>query len=230
MNASSFSQLAIDTARAVPGLRPVVRGLRIAWIQGLSEALDRWYGIETTVLSGSHTPQFFDDTGYEPAKYAAIRTCLAGARLSDRDVFFDIGCGMGRVLCMAARYPLRKCIGVEYVPSLASIAERNLAHVRGRRAPAEVWVGDAGEFAYTEGTVFYLYNPFGEQTLRRFIERVHQSLLTRRRPIRIIYQSPYQSHVLDECGWLARKRVLRVQYHVGVKVKAELWENVGDVA
>jgi SAM-dependent methyltransferase len=178
------------------------------------------------VLSGSHRPQFADDTGYEPAKYPAIRACLRAARLSDRDVFFDIGCGMGRVLCMAARHPIRKCVGVEYMPSLAAVAERNLTGLRGRRAPAEVWVGDAGTFGYDEGTVFFLYNPFGEATMRRFLECLRESLLTHPRRIRIIYMTPLQGHVLSECGWLARRVVLDVPYHVLVTRKVEFWENV----
>jgi len=227
VNISSFSHMAVDVARAVPGLRPLVRTLRVGWVQGLSEALDRRYGIQTTVLSGSHSPQFTDDNGYEPAKYPAIRTCLRSARLSDRDVFFDIGCGMGRVLCMAARHPVRKCVGVEYMPSLAAIADRNVRRLRGRRAPAEVWVGDACDFEYAEGTVFFLYNPFGEPTMRRFIECLRQSLMTRPRRMRIIYVAPRQGHVLSECGWLARQSVLDVQYHVSVRTKAEFWENVG---
>jgi predicted RNA methylase len=178
------------------------------------------------VLSGSHRPQFADDTGYEPAKYPAVRACLRAARLTDRDVFFDIGCGMGRVLCMAARHPLQKCVGVEYMPSLAAVADRNLARLRGRRAPAEVWIGDACDFGYADGTVFFLYNPFGEQTMRRFIECLRHSLITRPRRIRIIYMTPLQGHVLSECRWLARRFVLDVPYHVLVTRKVEFWENV----
>lgn len=227
MNTSSFSQMAIDVARATPGLRPLVRTLRVGWIQGWSNTLDRRYGIRTTVLSGSHRPQFVDDNGYEPAKYPAIRACLSAARLSNRDVFFDIGCGMGRVLCMAARHPVRKCVGVEYLPSLAKIADRNVTRLHGRRAPAEVWVGDACDFEYAEGTVFFLYNPFRESTMRRFIACLRRSLVTSPRQIRIIYVAPHQEHVLNESNWLARRFVLDVQYHVGVKTKAEFWENVG---
>lgn len=226
MNTSSFSQMAVEVARSVPGLRPLVRAARVGWVQGWSEALDRWYGIHTTVLSGSQSPQFADDNGYEPAKYPAIRACLRVARLSKRDVFFDIGCGMGRALCMASRHPVQKCVGVEYMPSLAAVADRNVTSLRGRRAPAEVWVGDACDFGYSEGTVFFLYNPFGEATMRRFIECLRQSLVTRPRRIRIIYVAPRQLHVLSECGWLARQLVLDVQYHVRVRTKAEFWENV----
>lgn len=226
MNTPSFSQAAIDVARAVPGLRPLVRALRVGWVQGWSEALDRRYGIRTTVLSGSHSPQFADDNGYEPVKYPAIGACLKATRLSNRDVFFDIGCGMGRALCVAARHPVRKCIGVEYMPSLAAIADRNVTGLRGRLAPAEVWVGNACDFRYDEGTVFFLYNPFREPTMRRFIECLRQSLVARPRRLRIIYVAPHQEHVLSECGWLSRRFTLDVQYHVGVKTKAEFWENV----
>jgi hypothetical protein len=101
-----------------------------------------------------------------------------------------------------------------------------VTRLRGRQAPAEVWVGDVGEFGYAEGTVFFLYNPFGEPTMRRFIECLRQSLMTRPRRIRIIYMSPHQGHVLSECRWLARQFVVDVQYHVRARTKAEFWENV----
>lgn len=225
VSTASVPQRITDLARAVPGLRLAVRALRIGWVQGYSEALDRWYRVRSTVLSGSNVPQFGDDNGYEPAKYPAIRTCLRRANLSENDVFFDIGCGMGRVLCMAARHPVRKCVGVEYVAALADIAERNANMVRGRKAPVEIWVGDATEFDYAAGTVFFLYNPFREATMRRFIEQLQRSLAMRPRPIRIIYMAPRHEHVLHECSWLTARFTLRVPYHVGVRTKAIFWDN-----
>jgi precorrin-6B methylase 2 len=85
-------------------------------------------------------------------------------RIADHDVVMDIGCGMGRVLCVFARRRLKKCIGIEFSGELAGIAERNARALRGRRAPIEIRIGDAAEADYTEGTIFWIYNPFGERT------------------------------------------------------------------
>ena len=42
------------------------------------------------------------------------------------DTVIDIGCGMGRALCLFARRNVRKCIGIEYDPGFAERAREKL--------------------------------------------------------------------------------------------------------
>jgi tRNA G46 methylase TrmB len=43
---------------------------------------------------------------------------------SDHDVFVEFGCGKGRVVHQAARWPLKRVIGVEILPEVACFARR----------------------------------------------------------------------------------------------------------
>src|SRR4051794_27163311 len=52
-----------------------------------------------------------DSNWYEPINYITLSRCLKAMELTPDDVVFDIGCGLGRVLCVLARMPIRKCVG-----------------------------------------------------------------------------------------------------------------------
>src|SRR5262249_8155270 len=66
-----------------------------------------------TVYQGVWPDEFHD----------AIR--MAGVADCGR-TFIDFGCGKGRAILLAAEYPFTRIIGVELVPALAQIAERNI--------------------------------------------------------------------------------------------------------
>lgn len=42
------------------------------------------------------------------------------------EVFLDYGSGKGRALIMAAQYPFRRILGVEFSPQLSLIASQNI--------------------------------------------------------------------------------------------------------
>ncbi|HKU67991.1 MAG TPA: class I SAM-dependent methyltransferase, partial [Candidatus Baltobacteraceae bacterium] len=108
---------------------------------------------------------------------ALLRAVPAGAR---RATFVDVGAGMGRVLMLASMHPFRQVVGVEVSAALCETARDNL--VRWRRANDDlackdlrVICADAASYAFPKGDlVVYLYNPFGEKTLGRVLERLSQ--------------------------------------------------------
>jgi predicted RNA methylase len=162
---------------------------------------------------------------FEPTKYAAIRACIARLHLTPTDVVFDIGCGMGRVTCLFAREPVARCIGIESVPGLAEIARRNAKHVRGRRAEMEIREGDAGTADYARGTIYWLYNPFGEDTMRRTLSRIRLAVEAAPRPIQIVYVAPNFERPFGEGGWLVRNGTIPVQYNLVRTMPASFWVN-----
>lgn len=137
-----------------------------------------------------------DGYPYVPADYTALWRYMRPIRLSRSDVVVDIGCGMGRVLCMFARRPISKCVGVECDAELAAIARQNATTLRGPHAPIEVRIGDAAEIDYSDGTVFWMFNPFGKRTLLCVLELMEQSLRVSPRPIQIVYVRPEHEDVL----------------------------------
>ncbi len=81
-----------------------------------------------------------------------------------QDVFGDLGCGMGRIVCVAARKTVRKSIGVELLEPLCEIAHRNATLLRGRKASIQIVCGDATTVDLSEGTIYFMFNPFGART------------------------------------------------------------------
>ena len=139
-----------DSAAAQPAQYPLVRLTRYparivqvfrhhgAW-KGfgvlVNLSVDRWtdrrFGISTSrclPLSqlGIESEDYVD---YAPTNYLSFRAALRHCprELHKDDVFIDFGAGRGRVLLEAAKLPLRRVIGVEFLPELADEAEQNLA-------------------------------------------------------------------------------------------------------
>ncbi|MHB9134420.1 MAG: SAM-dependent methyltransferase [Armatimonadota bacterium] len=147
-----------------------------------------------------------DSVHYEPTDYDLIPPLLDYLELQPDDVFVDLGCGKGRVLVVAARYPIRKVIGLELVPEIAEAARENMQRLT-TQAPVEILQGDAVDFDPREGTVFYFYHPFGERTLTTVLNNMRQSIERNPRTIRIVYNSPPLAGIpvnnyLDTLEWL----------------------------
>ncbi len=93
--------------------------------------------------------------------------------------FIDFGSGKGRVLLMAARYPFRHIIGVEFAKELHEIAIRNLAKFRGVRKCRKIESihSDAADFAIPAGPlVVYFFNPFRDPVMAAVVRNLSTSL------------------------------------------------------
>ena len=176
----------------------------IRWL--ISAIFERYLGIDTRESSSASTVggRHHDSGRYEALHYIALGWSLRAMKLVEDDVVFDIGCGKGRALCLLARKRVKRCVGIELSDELARRARENVARVRGRRASVEVVVIDAAVADYTDGTVFYMFNPFGAATMAEVLNRIHVSLLQHPRCIRIVYATPAHADILDKAGWLKR--------------------------
>lgn len=138
-------------------------------------------------------------------------------------VFYDIGCGMGRILCVMARHTLRKCVGVELLEPLCQVARRNATKLRGRKTPIEIFCGDATTADLAEGTIYFMFNPFGAETLRDTLENIRCSLSENPRAIRVVYYNSIHQSVLEDVGWLEKVR----QFDSFGGLRVTIWENRG---
>jgi hypothetical protein len=114
--------------------------------------------------------------------------------------FIDIGAGMGRAMLLASEHPFRAVIGVEFHPTLARIARRNLAlwRVAGRAlARTRVYCRDAVDLPLPSGPcVIFLFNPFGAPVLRRLLARWGSAFEGREGQLDILYVNNEQDRVL----------------------------------
>ena len=158
-----------------------------------------------------------DNYAYATMDYWYIYKARKILELRSDDVFYDIGCGKGRAICVFARVRMRRCVGVELLQPLCQEAERNAGDLRGRKTPITVVCSDASTADLSDGTVYFLFNPFGEKTMEQVLRNIERSLRTNPRTIRIAYHNSQHEHLLDGCAWLERHYSYRTAGGLGVR-------------
>lgn len=156
---------------------------------------ERRFDVQTEGLKNIDFP---DAKKYAYVAYGSIFRILDRLQLRTDDVFVDIGCGKGRVVCCAATLAPRKVVGIDVEASLCEIARANAASLRGRRAEVEIVNLPAQQFDYRECTAIFLFNPFGENTLRETLASVERSIAEKPRKVRLAYVNPIHENVLRD--------------------------------
>ena len=171
-----------------------------------SNLWDRWMNVETAHSTGSVDVQGVhgDSFGFQTNAHRTIRRAIRMVNPNHDDVVFVMGCAKGRAVCHFARLKVKKVVGIEISKTLSEIAEKNAARLRGKRAPIEILNVDAATAHYGEGTIFFMFNPFGEKTLRSVLEEIKGSHIAKRKDARIIYVNPRFSKVFQTFSWLTK--------------------------
>lgn len=177
-------------------------------------------------LKGEHSERaaYDDNIWYESPDYWYLYKIarMLGKNDLSNDVFCDIGSGKGRVLCVMARLKFQKVIGVELFEDLCQAASINAGRMRGRKAPIDIICEDATRAALSEATVFFMFNPFGEDTLRAVLDNIKLTNITHQRNITIIYYNAVHENILQTAGWLEEF----YHFHTATGRKISFWQNV----
>jgi SAM-dependent methyltransferase len=153
--------------------------------------------------------------------YAPVRVANAHAALRDLPIkdfsqytFVDVGSGKGRMLFVAAEYPFRRVVGVEYATDLQRLALENIGRYRypGQRCPEIRSVqADAAEYEFPEGNlVIYLFNPFGPEVMGRMLRNLERSIEREPRHVVVVMLWPeYAEMVAGMRGMQAYRQTRR---------------------
>lgn len=121
--------------------------------------------------------------------------------------------GGGRVLVWCLKNKIKnKLIGVEYCADVA----RNLQIKMKKYQQVEILVGDINsEIFPKQGSIFYLFHPFNEDVLRKFIVKLIDNIKQCESPVfyRIIYYNCAYLFVFEEDP---RWKIKRCGYHEGL--------------
>jgi SAM-dependent methyltransferase len=170
----------------------------------------RWlYGLEITRTveaprSSTGRGLYADAFHYYPSGFRSLP--YIRAVLHADDVFVDLGSGLGEVvLYIAGTCRIRKAVGIELDPELVRIARKSLHKMQSEGrilTPVELIEGDVVDADLSEGTTYFLFNPFGEATLHKVLANIRLSLGTNPRRVRILYLNPKFASCIDENDWL----------------------------
>lgn len=180
------------------------------WIEGAARALceccgDQWFDYTRNVRTsrdveltqaGMAGAEIGDGHMYQPARPAHIRRAMRELPVRDFSEFsyIDLGSGKGRTLFIAAEFPFREVIGVEFSRVLHEQATRNIrAFPLSRRRSGQIVSvhANARNFAFPDHKlVLYLFNPFGAETMQQVLGNLSRSIERHRRHILIVLLWP----------------------------------------
>lgn len=138
---------------------------------------------------------------YQATEPAIFREMIANLNIDfENFTFIDIGSGKGRVLLMAADYPFRRILGIELLPALHRVAQKNLSVYKNdsqRCFAVQSVCGDARTFVFPpDPTVLYLFNPLPEAGLTDVLANLNHSLSQYPRVVYVLYHNPVLEHAL----------------------------------
>lgn len=153
--------------------------------------------------------------GYVVTNWRGLSQMFPVGSLGPDDVVLEYGSGKGRVaIWLASRFPVNRIIGIEINKDLHEAALANLEHWLGPRkcSTVEFVCGDATEFRVPDDvTTIYLYNFVRGALFEKLLDRLHDSLARRPRPLTVFYFHPVMHKVLLVNGFsLERSRRNRV--------------------
>jgi len=131
-----------------------------------------------------------DRVSYTPSDWFTVRSALKALTVRPDDVLIDFGCGKGRVVLMAARYPFKRVIGVDVSGALISIARRNVARNADRLRCKDIALiqADAADYEVPDDvTIAYFYKPFTGETFAKVVDQLLASLERRPRRLQVIF-------------------------------------------
>ena len=108
-------------------------------------------------------------------------------KISSNDNILDVGCAKGSALKIFVKFPFKKIHGLELSKMLTKICTNNFRVLKINKI--KVHNIDATEFkSYGDYNFFYLYNPFPEVIMIKFIDCLKKQIKNKK--ITIIYNNP----------------------------------------
>jgi hypothetical protein len=134
---------------------------------------------------------------YQPTPARIILELVEKANLTGKDVFYDLGSGLGQVPILVNLLSEAQAKGIEFEPAYcdyarACAAELNLSRV-------EFINVDARKADYSDGTVFFMYTPFEGSLLQEVLEKLRGE--SRKRMIELFTYGPCTPQVSQQ-SWL----------------------------
>lgn len=153
--------------------------------------LDGRYNIQTSgVEILNNNASYYN---YAPTPYSVLSELFEQYPFALSDIFVDVGCGLGRVLILAAASGCKNVIGVEINSVMYARLTKNIEASEYRSA-IQIYQGKAEKLIGNEiiANKFFFFNPFDVSVLDEVINRIQKSCEGRKE---FFFWAPYQEYV-----------------------------------
>jgi SAM-dependent methyltransferase len=155
-------------------------------------------------LTTTH-PDISKSSPYEAVNYFMLeRLLIEFRRLSSLTSIIDLGCGKGRVMVVAAYFGFTHITGIDFAKELCKEASLNMKKTK-LEIPGIDWkVIYSNVLDYPvlrEDAVFFMFNPFVEETLDSFLDKLEASCKLFPRKTYFLYASPQHVIALQKRGY-----------------------------
>lgn len=192
---------------------------------GSYDTFDRDLGVETegqlegwTYVSDLDIPSanWIHGNNYSPIEPERFRAAMSALPLNYEEfVFIDFGSGKGRALLLAAEFPFKQILGVEFSPQLHAIAQANIqrrvvsnsAHSTQGAGRIQSVCMDFLDFPLPPApSVYFFFDPCDEYVLAKLLGRIEDSLHAHPRQLYLIYLAPtaVKEQMLDSAHLLSK--------------------------
>ena len=108
--------------------------------------------------------------------------------------FFDMGCGKGQILMMAAISGMKRIGGIDFNEDLVRTGRKNM---KALKIAADIKCGDATKCQDLDDyNVFFMYNPFGEEAVCKVMCNIKESVNRRKRETFLVYGNPFYHEIV----------------------------------
>ncbi|MGB3112220.1 MAG: protein kinase, partial [Candidatus Omnitrophota bacterium] len=152
----------------------------VDWLLGIGNGLEE----ERAEFAGLMKVYGYERYVYQGAPYYLLRELLKILNLTGDDVLYDLGSGYGRVCIYTGIVSeAGKTVGIELTPKRAAASSAakealGLDNVEFRQGPAQ-------DQDYSDGTVFFMFNPFIRETLELVCAKLKE--VAREKTIRVVF-------------------------------------------
>ena len=140
-------------------------------------------------------------TIYMPVSYDILESILQKVSEMGCNQLTDIGCGKGRVMCVAAHYGIHNLRGVDISKEFCEKAKSNLKKTASKIKNLNYEVRNDDAFYFdiaTDTECVFLFNPFDEIIMSGVIQNILKSLKLQPRKLIIVYMNPlYEKQFLS---------------------------------
>lgn len=125
-------------------------------------------------------------------------------KFSESRSIVDLGCGKGRVMVVSAYFGFTHITGIDFAKELCQEAISNMTKTQVLMPEISWQVINADVVDYAiqpDDAVFFMFNPFVEETLNIFLNKLELSCRLFPRKSYFIYANPQYANALEKRGY-----------------------------